>query len=93
MAVCVTAGHSGEVLCVIWKNGQTCNSVDDRLLAQIVSNVASPVKVRTGVSWSFAVPWLSNAGLFCNKMVAFNNIYSVLCYLQKGEQEDSFILI
>lgn len=30
-------------------------------IAQIVNNAALPVKVRTGISWSFTVPWISNA--------------------------------
>lgn len=72
---------------------KSCNSVDDCLLAQIINNAALPVKVRTGVSWPFAVPWISNAGLFHNIMVVFNNIYCVLCYLHNGQQEGCFSLI
>lgn len=41
---------------------KSCNSVDDHLLAQKISNGALPVKARTGVPWSFAVLWISNAG-------------------------------
>lgn len=78
MTVCVIAGHSGGVLHVIWKDGKTYNSVDDCLIAQIISHVVLPVQVRTGVPWSFSVPWISNAGLFHNKIVVFNNIHCVL---------------
>ena len=57
---------------------KSCNSVDDHLLAQIIGNAALPVKARTGIPWSFAVPWISNAGLFYSEMVVFTNIYCVL---------------
>lgn len=73
--------------------GKSCNSVHDHLLAKIISNAALPVKVRQAFPGHLQGSGFLNAGLFYNKMVAFNNIYWELYYLNDGKQEGCFNLI
>lgn len=89
MAVCVAAGHPAGALHVVCKRWKNC-AIQCMVLDQILSSVALPVKVGQAFPSHLQCPGFLNAGLFNNKMVAFNNTYCELHHLY--EQEGCFIL-